>query len=460
MSTSCLLRRSVIVCRCIELVDITDKLCGTGAMYISDSRLSMVSMHRNASNNFTPISIWGGMYDRPAERNVRAMLQVCCAVQALHQQQPPLAHRDVKPHNVLIRRTQPESEAASPSASSAASSSRRADSQLKSNGESEPLASSHAGHARSYHAVLMVGADLSLVSALYVSLASLDYKRVQALQTPFSPTTRASLRSFPPQKRPFTLAGLASFVAAYMSSNISASQGWVSGCALFLRATWRGILITRRPAKIEAQQRRQMLEVQPEAGAQLCVLTPRQTSPVNRCRPSDEGKPGHDRGSTRLARIEMQRSRQAGEGQPSCARLHGQAGLIDWCRPSDDSKPAQGFGRARPVRREAREAQPSCVRLHGQADLMMQRRPSDEKECLQDFGSTRPARIEVQERRQALEAQEEAEAHSSAPYRAPELFDVPSRCSLDERTDVWSLGCLLYFLMYGCSPFEKVCVTL
>ncbi len=81
------------------------------------------------------------------------------------------------------------------------------------------------------------------------------------------------------------------------------------------------------------------------------------------------------------------------------------------------------------------------------------------KLCAQDFGSTRPARIEVQERRQALEAQEEAEAHSSAPYRAPELFDVPSRCSIDERTDVWSLGCLLYFLMYGCSPFEKVRLT-
>ncbi|CAM9506164.1 unnamed protein product, partial [Ectocarpus sp. 6 AP-2014] len=73
---------------------------------------------------------------------------------------------------------------------------------------------------------------------------------------------------------------------------------------------------------------------------------------------------------------------------------------------------------------------------------------------LMDFGSVAAAERRVRGRTEALAAQDEAAVHSTMPYRAPELFDVASDACLDQRTDVWSLGCLLYALRYGFSPFE------
>jgi len=40
------------------------------------------------------------------------------------------------------------------------------------------------------------------------------------------------------------------------------------------------------------------------------------------------------------------------------------------------------------------------------------------------------------------------------PYRAPELFDVKTGATLDEKVDIWSLGCTLFAVAYGHSPFE------
>lgn len=86
--------------------------------------------------------------------------------------------------------------------------------------------------------------------------------------------------------------------------------------------------------------------------------------------------------------------------------------------------------------------------------LLSHRKGQPPLAILMDFGSTRPARKQIRSRSEALQLQEWAAEHVSAPFRAPELWDCPSQCDIDERTDIWSLGCTLYAIMYGVSPFE------
>ncbi|NWI69510.1 STK16 kinase, partial [Todus mexicanus] len=105
----------------------------------------------------------------------------------------------------------------------------------------------------------------------------------------------------------------------------------------------------------------------------------------------------------------------------------------------------------------------------------------DDQPVLMDLGSMNQARIEVNSSRKAMAVQVSALGHhqpipapspSSSPspsflqdwaaqrctisYRAPELFTVPSQCVIDERTDIWSLGCVLYCMMFGEGPFDAI----
>ncbi|KAF9052448.1 other/NAK protein kinase [Hymenopellis radicata] len=78
---------------------------------------------------------------------------------------------------------------------------------------------------------------------------------------------------------------------------------------------------------------------------------------------------------------------------------------------------------------------------------------------LMDFGSTIKARIHVENRSQALMQQDIAAEQSTMAYRAPELFDVKTGTTLDEKVDIWSLGCTLFALAYSHSPFENTQTT-
>ena len=80
---------------------------------------------------------------------------------------------------------------------------------------------------------------------------------------------------------------------------------------------------------------------------------------------------------------------------------------------------------------------------------------SDAPAVLMDFGSVKSDVVVIADRKSALQTQEDAERYTTAPYRAPELWDVPSACTIDTKVDVWAVGCVLYYSIVGETPFER-----
>lgn len=79
--------------------------------------------------------------------------------------------------------------------------------------------------------------------------------------------------------------------------------------------------------------------------------------------------------------------------------------------------------------------------------------------CLMDMGSVAEARVTIRSRSEALSLEDKCAQECTAAFRAPELFNVPSECEIDERTDVWSLGCCLYAMAYGNSPCDGTALS-
>ncbi|CAI5760407.1 unnamed protein product [Candida verbasci] len=73
-----------------------------------------------------------------------------------------------------------------------------------------------------------------------------------------------------------------------------------------------------------------------------------------------------------------------------------------------------------------------------------------------DLGSCKPARTIIKNKQQALNMTDFVQQYCSLPYRAPELFQIDINQEIDESVDIWSLGCILYSILFNYSPFEKL----
>lgn len=71
-----------------------------------------------------------------------------------------------------------------------------------------------------------------------------------------------------------------------------------------------------------------------------------------------------------------------------------------------------------------------------------------------DLGSASEAKVEIKGSQDAQRIQDMAEERCTITYRPPELFCVNSNSMIDERTDIFSLGCCLYALCYFKSPYD------
>ncbi|KJA28499.1 hypothetical protein HYPSUDRAFT_197351 [Hypholoma sublateritium FD-334 SS-4] len=98
-------------------------------------------------------------------------------------------------------------------------------------------------------------------------------------------------------------------------------------------------------------------------------------------------------------------------------------------------------------------SRPPLLHRDLKVENILQSSPTSFKLC--DFGSATTVSNPPTNMQEIRAVEADLNRHTTLQYRAPEMVDVYSKRPVNEKSDIWALGVLLYKLCYYTTPFEE-----